>query len=277
MRISLLISTYNRPEALATVLRSIARQTYPPHEVLIGDDGSGTATEEVIKEAAKTLPIQHEWRPHEDFRAALMRNLCAARATGEYLVIVDDDIVLHPDFLADHRAAARPGFFIQGSRALLDQDASRAAMAAETFWPGFFASGLHNRKNAVRSPLLSRLASGQKEGLKGIRTCNFSLWREDFYRVNGFNEAFVGWGREDSELAARLFNSGLKRYNLRFAALACHLYHPPRTRAKLPVNDALLASTIAAHAAYCEHGLDSHLPPEKRKNREEMDQDGEPE
>lgn len=259
MRISVLISTYNRPDALAAVLRSIARQSFPAHEVLIGDDGSGPATEAVVKEAAKTLPIQHQWRPHEDFRAALMRNLCAARATGEYLVIVDDDILLHPDFLADHRDAAKQGFFVQGSRALLDERASAEAMKTEAYWPGFFAKGLRNRKNAVRSALLSRLASGPKEGLNGIRTCNFAVWREDFYRVNGFNEAFVGWGREDSELAVRLFNSGLKRFNLRFAALGCHLHHPPRTRSKLPVNDALLAGSMAAHAVYCEHGLDAHL------------------
>lgn len=259
MRISLLISTYNRPEALATALRSVARQTVAPHEILIGDDGSGAATAEVIRDAAKTLPIQHEWRPHEDFRAALMRNLCAARATGDYLVIVDDDILLHPEFLADHRAAAKPGFFIQGSRALLNEAASKIAIKNDAYWPGFFTPGLRNRKNVVRSALLSRLVSRRKDGLQGIRTCNFALWREDFYRVNGFNEAFVGWGREDSELASRLFNSGLKRFNLRFAALGCHLHHPPRSRIKLPANDSLLASTIAARATYCERGLDAHL------------------
>ncbi|MDR1744417.1 MAG: glycosyltransferase family 2 protein [Planctomycetota bacterium] len=259
MRISLLISTYNRPDALAAVLRSVARQTFRPHEVIIGDDGSDAATEKVIREAAKTLPIRHQWRPHEDFRLALMRNLCASRATGEYLAIIDDDILLHPDFLADHKNAARPGYFVQGSRTLLDEEASREAMAADHFWPAVSARGARNRKNLLRSPLLSRLASGRKAGLRGIRTCNFAVWREDFYRVNGFNEDFVGWGREDSEFVTRLFNAGVERFNLRFAALCCHLFHPPRSRSRIPANDALLAGTAAANAAWCEHGLDSHL------------------
>ncbi len=269
MRISVLISTYNRPDALGAVLRSLAAQTVQPHEVLIGDDGSGPETAAVIEDASKVLPIIHQWRPHEDFRAALMRNLSASRATGEYLVIVDDDILLHPEFLADHRDAAKPGYFVQGCRAILDEAASRTAMATDGYWPGFFAKGLRNRKNAVRSRLLSSVFSREKTGLRGIRTCNFAVWREDFYAVNGFNEDFVGWGREDSELAVRLFNSGLKRFNLRFAALGCHLHHPPRPRAKLPANDALLASTMAARSVWCEHGLDSHLDPADRPVRDD--------
>lgn len=259
MRISLLISTYERPDALAAVLRSVARQSMPPFEVVVGDDGSGPATAEVVKAAQRHLPLKHQWREHDGFRPARARNCCAAAATGDYLVIVDGDILLHRDFIADHAAAAKPGFFVQGSRTLLDECLSRQALKSDAYWPAFLASGVGNRKNLVRSPVLSRLFAGPVAGMRGIRTCNFAVWREDYERVNGFNEDFVGWGREDSEFAARLLNAGVKRRNLRFAALGCHLHHPPRPRDALERNDALLAGAVEdAKRIRCERGLNLH-------------------
>ena len=259
MRISLMISTYERPDALLAVLGSVWRQTLPPHQVVIGDDGSGPETEKVIKAAAEQgVPITHAWLPHDGFRLARMRNHAAAHATGDYLIITDDDILLHPEFLADHAAAAEKGYFVQGSRALLGEKPSEVAKRKPGYWPGLFTADVGNRKNVLRSSLLSGMFSGADTGLRGIRTCNFALWREDYARVNGFNEDFVGWGREDSEFVTRLFNAGVKRKNLRFAALGCHLYHPPRSREGLAANDAMLATAIETGATRCERGLNLH-------------------
>lgn len=257
-RVSLLISTYERPDALAAVLRSVSRQTVKPHQIIIGDDGSGEETKKVVRAAAQRMNVIHRWLPHEGFQLARMRNHAAAAATGEYLVIIDDDILLHPEFIADHANAAREGFFAQGSRVLLNDSTSAAALASETYWPPFFASLEGNRKNLLRVPFLSRLFGGEVQGSRGIRTCNFALWRKDYERVNGFNEAFTGWGREDSEFAGRLFKAGVKRRNLRFAALGCHLYHPPRSRENLEQNDALLAESLARDGFRCERGLNLH-------------------
>lgn len=257
-RVSLLISTYERPDALATVLRSVARQTLKPHQVVVGDDGSGPETAKVVREAAKGMNLIHRWLPHEGFQLARMRNYAAAVATGDYLVIIDDDILLHPEFIADHAAAAREGFFVQGSRALLGEKASEEALASDSYWPSFATPGVENRKNLIRSSLLARFFAVANTSLRRIRTCNFALWRKDYERVNGFNEDFTGWGREDSEFCSRLFKSGLRRRNLQYAALACHLYHPPRSRDGLEKNDALLAESIANSGFRCERGLNQH-------------------
>jgi glycosyltransferase involved in cell wall biosynthesis len=260
MKITLLMSTYERPEALAAVLRSVERQTRRPDEVVIGDDGSGPETAGVIREAEKRgLNIRHCWEEHQGFRAGRMRNLSLAASTGDYVIIIDDDILLHPEFVADHEATAAPGFFVQGSRALLGEKASAEAMRADAYWPSFFRPGIGNRKNLVRCRLLSRLFGRPHGSMRGIRTCNFALWRGDFIRVNGFNEDFVGWGREDSEFAARLYQAGLRRRNIRFQALVCHLHHPPRSRESLEHNDTLLAETLRRGAARCERGLNLHL------------------
>ncbi len=259
MRLSLLISTYERPDALATVLRSVRRQSRLPDEVVIGDDGSGPETAAVIKKAVDDgLPVRHVWHPHDGFRLGRSRNGCIAGSGGDYLVFIDDDILLHPDFLADHETAAKKGFFTQGTRALLDEAASRKALAADAYWPGLFEPGIGNRKNTIRSPWLARQCLREAQGIKGIRTCNFAVWRDDCVRVNGFNEEFVGWGREDSEFVTRLMNAGVRRQNIRFAALGCHLYHPPRSRDGLDRNDSLLAKTVEAGAVRCEQGLNLH-------------------
>ena len=260
MKITLCLSTYERPETLAAVFRSIERQTRRPDELVIGDDGSGPETARVIREAAERgLNIRHCWEEHQGFRLARMRNLSLAAATGEYAIIIDDDILLHPEFVADHEAAAETGFFVQGSRALLDESLSAEATRAEAYWPSFFSPGVGNRKNLVRCRLLARLFGRPNRKLRGIRTCNFALWRDDFIRVNGFNEDFVGWGREDSELVARLYKAGLRRRNLRFAALGCHLHHPPRSRESLEHNNMLLAEARRREDARCERGLNLHL------------------
>jgi hypothetical protein len=95
--------------------------------------------------------------------------------------------------------------------------------------------------------------------LRGIRGCNLAIWRDDLIRVNGYDEAFVGWGREDSELAARLINSGGLRRDLRGWALCYHLWHPPASRSGVEANDQLLSATVASRAKRCVLGLNQYL------------------
>lgn len=86
-----------------------------------------------------------------------------------------------------------------------------------------------------------------------------AFWREDCLRINGFNEAIIGWGREDSEFAVRLLNSGIYRHNIKFAAVAYHLYHTENSRATLPENDRILADAIAQKSTYCPKGISAYL------------------
>jgi hypothetical protein len=115
----------------------------------------------------------------------------------------------------------------------------------------FFASGIRRRRHAIRSLLLSRMLFGERVGQSAIRGCNQAYWKHDLLRVNGFNEAFVGWGREDNEIAARLYNVGIYRRNLKFQALAIHLHHPPRHPAGTNPNDAILHRAITGPGLTC--------------------------
>ena len=131
MRISLIISTYNSPEALDVCLRSVLRQTSSPYEVIIADDGSTDSTPEVIDRFTKEakFPVVHVWQKNEGFRLATIRNKAIARAKGDYIVQIDGDIMLHPEFIADHAAAAVRGHFVCGSRVLIQKELTEKIFA----------------------------------------------------------------------------------------------------------------------------------------------------
>ena len=260
MRISLAITTYNRMDALEVVLLSAFGQQILPDEILVADDGSGDGTRALIDHMRQTspVPLLHCWQEDHGFRAARSRNMAIAAASGDYLIFVDGDMVLHPAFIADHAEAARKNCFVQGNRVILSEVTTKTVLKDKMADISFCSSGIENRKNCLHLALCSTLFSSLSKSLSGIRTCNFAFWKEDAEAVNGFNEEFVGWGREDSEFAARLLNLGIKRKNLRFAAIAYHLFHPLSTRQDLPQNDLLLRKTIEEKLTWCSHGLDSH-------------------
>ncbi|MEA3420004.1 MAG: glycosyltransferase family 2 protein [Campylobacterota bacterium] len=257
MTVSLIVTTYNWPQALALVLISAMDQTVLPDEIVMADDGSISETAELIRNIAKEsmVPIYHAWQPDEGFRAASARNGAIRRASGEYLILIDGDMILHPRFIEDHLSYAKRGTFVQGSRVLLDEKKSEEVLQKRQYGFSLFEAGIHNRKNAFHSNMLYSLFSKDNSSLKGIKSCNFALFREDIDRVNGFNEDFIGWGREDSELAVRLMNAGIKRRDIRFHAIAYHLYHRENTRTSLPENDERLQEAIAQKKIWCDKGL----------------------
>ncbi len=256
--LTLVINTFNQPDYLNRVLHAVSRQCSLPDEVLLADDGSENETKMVFDQWRTVQPFrcEHLWQEHQGFRRARILNRTIASARGDYLVFLDGDTIPHPRFVADHRALAGESQFVQGHRALVGETAAK--------WFGqndFFADRrravLQNQisglKNAFRWPFALRKINPR---LRGIRGCNLAIWRADLVRVNGYNEAFVGWGREDSELAARLLNAGVRRLDVRGRALCCHLWHPPVSRDELAANDELLAKAILEKHTRCEQGLD---------------------
>ena len=263
MRHSLVLTTYNWPAALDLVLASALQQTQRPGEVLVADDGSGEPTAAVVRAyqsrfEAAGIPLHHVWHPDEGFRAAAIRNRALARARGDYILLIDGDCILHRDFVRSHLAFAKPGTFVQGTRVLLDEArAARALAHGETHF-GAFEKGIGNRLNALSLGWLSPLVPTSSDPLKGVRSCNMGFWLADAKRVNGFNERFVGWGREDSEFVARLVNAGVRRRKLKFGGIMYHLWHAERPRDALDANDELLRTVREAGAVWAEDGMDKY-------------------
>ena len=261
MRASLIVTTYNWKEALNLVLLSAARQVVPPDELLVADDGSRDDTRELIRSHQRRMPfpIRHIWQKDDGFRAGRVRNLGIAAAQGEYIILLDGDMVLHPNFIADHIGCSIPNTFVQGSRVLIGPKKTDRMLTEEIIDVGFFTRGIDRRRHTIRNRLLSRLLSAESMSTRSIKSCNQGFWRDDLIRVNGFNEDMTGWGREDNELGVRILNSGVKRRTLKFQALAYHLHHTRTLRARLSINDEILAATVAEKKTRCENGLEKHL------------------
>lgn len=264
MRTTLIVTTYNWPQALQLVLLSIRRQALMPFEVLVADDGSASETAALIaREAANfPVPLRHIWQEDEGFRAARIRNLAISAARGDYLLLIDGDMVLHPQFVRDHQRAARPGCFVQGVRVLTQPEGARRMLESQGTRLKFLSPGLRRRRHTLRLPWLSRIllplsASGSR--MAGIKTCNQGWWRRDLIALNGFDERMVGWGREDEELAQRAYHAGLRRRSLRFAGLAYHLFHRERHVAGNSANDVWLEQTRRERRTRCDLGLAQHL------------------
>jgi glycosyltransferase involved in cell wall biosynthesis len=260
--LTLAISTYERPDALAAVLETVASQSVAPDEVIIADDGSGETTRAVFERFAKAVsyPVHFVRQPHEGFRLARLRNLAIARAASPCIVFVDGDMLLHRHFIADHRRVARPGYFTQGVRVPLSPSLTSKVLEESTRAPGFLSPGLGLRRRVynVHSPALARVMRGLANGLISIKGSNQAFWREDLVAVNGFNEVFIGWGSEDKELVERLANRGTRRQTLLFGGIAYHLHHEPASRERRAVNERVLEETRARRLTRCGHGLDAH-------------------
>jgi glycosyltransferase involved in cell wall biosynthesis len=241
----------------------VERQSTPPGEIIIADDGSGAATLATIESFARSHrgPVRVVRQPHLGFRVARLRNLAIAAATCEYLVFIDGDMLLQEEFMADHVRFARRGRFTQGVRAHADAALTARLIAGSARFPTVATPGLGGLRRAylVRSAQGSRLMRHAANAFIALKACNLGAWRDDLMRVNGFNEDMVGWGPEDKELCARLGHAGVRRQTLLFGGIACHLHHPPASRAALEANLAILAATRASRRIRAEHGVDGHL------------------
>lgn len=270
MKVSVVALTYNWPAALERLLASLAAQTRLPNEVIVADDGSGGETRALVARMARDypVPLRHVWQEDRGFRAARARNRGIAASRGDYVILLDGDMLLHPHFVADHLMLAERGFFLQGGRikATREESAKLLAGGQPVFAPWSRADFQEfdgtKRLYAFRQPQLASWKSHSRNGGR-VMSCNMSFWRDDLLRVNGFDERMEGYGAEDRELVARLENAGLRRRALKWAALAVHLWHS--SRAQPDVNDLSLPNNRLFHATRtegvvrCARGIDAHL------------------
>lgn len=237
---SIVITTYNWPIALRAVLNALNMQTCQDFEILIADDGSKEETAQLIQQikAHYSVPIHHIWQDDQGFRAAMIRNKAIAAARGDYIIFLDGDCIPCPNFVAAHLRESEPGYFVAGNRILLTQEFTVKVLSEDIPIHGISILGwlkarLRGHCNKVLPLLIAaiNIASNALSGFRklrptrwqGAKTCNLAVWRADLLRVNGFEEKFVGWGYEDSDLVIRLINANVKRKGGRFAVPVIHL------------------------------------------------------
>lgn len=261
MTVSLIITTYNWKEALEMVLKSVLIQTVLPDEVIIADDGSRNDTKELIENFQKqfSIPLIHSWQEDKGFRLAASRNRAISKSSCEYIIVIDGDMILDKRFVENHIRYSSKGKYLQGSRVLMTEEYSKKLFSMKKFRkPSFFSKKMGNRQNSLYIPFLTNIfIKKESKDLNRIRGCNFSLYKDDIYLVNGFNEDFTTWGKEDSEFVQRLYNADIKRINLKFASIQYHIYHKEGKACNN--NIFLLENTINNNLKWCENGINKYL------------------
>jgi GT2 family glycosyltransferase len=271
MKISFVVLTYNRTDAFLVVLRSLSSQCGEDHEVVIADDGSRRDQVDMLLNACPTFrcPVRHIWHPDVGFTAAQARNLGASLATADYLVFLDGDCVPGPHFVAAHTRLAEPGCFVNGSRVLLSQRLTEDVVNGAidllsrpvSFW---IRARLQGNSNKLLHLLpwpwrLFRVKQGFQ--WQGIRSCNLGVWRGDFFKVNGFDETFQGWGHEDADLVLRLSHMGIRRKNGFMGTEVFHLWHRENKRDQESINKTRVLQRMKTAVIQAEKGL-SQIAPE---------------
>lgn len=263
--ISLIVTTYNRPDALDAVLRALSRQADRNFETIIVDDGSGAETEALVAawKSRHLLALRHIWQEDRGFRAAEARNKGIEAAQGRYCIFLDGDCLPRPDFVAVHRRLAEPGWFVAGNRVLLSQARTESVLTRgeqPERWRFSEAASQRRQGHLNRAfPLLHLPLGGLRKlrprAWRGARSCNLAVWRDDLIAIDGFDARFNGWGKEDSDLLVRLLNAGVRRKDGNFATAVFHLYHPEADRTLLQENERRLQAVINNRATRAERGL----------------------
>lgn len=268
VKISVIISTYNRIDMLRMALNALAAQDDQDFSVIIADDGSSDDMIEFIRQYKQTVSfqLQHAWQEDNGFRVARARNMAAMKAAGNYLVFIDADIVVRKDFIRQHRKLAEPGWLVAGNRVLLREKLTERALAkqlplheyTQKQWRIASWNGDSNRSFSLLPLPLGFLRKLRPKAWRSCKGCNMAMWKKDYLAVNGSDEEFSGWGYEDSDLIIRMMRTGIKRKEGRFAVTAVHLWHKENDRSRVKLNRQRLKKLIKGDRIDAVIGIAQH-------------------
>jgi glycosyltransferase involved in cell wall biosynthesis len=263
--ISVILTTYQREDALGAVLRGLARQSDRSFEIIVADDGSGPATRELVERGAAGLDVtlKHVWQEDRGFRAGEARNRAVLASRGSYCIFLDGDCIPRPDFIAVHRRLAEPGWFVTGNRILMSREFTERVLAqgrevellSLQDWIALRRQGNINRLAPMLPLPLGPLRKLRAGAWRGARSCNLAVRRSDLDGVDGFDATYSGWGLEDSDLLIRLLRAGVRRKDGNFATGVLHLWHPENDRSSLPENQQRLDAIEQGHRIRAIAGL----------------------
>ena len=257
--ISVLLATYNWPQALKLCLESLATQTDKNFEIIIADDGSTESTKQVIDSFQGSHPaaIKHLWQEDQGFRKTKILNQAIAAAHGDYLVFLDGDCIVQPDFVARHRELAQKGYLVTGSRILLNQSLTQELLSWSQWSFQQFCAGLLSKRfsGGINKywPLKIKLGNGSWRDYKKfvwrrIKGCNMACWKADAEAINGFDESMTGWGHEDADFIFRLQHHGIRRKSGSWSTEVLHLFHKIHDQSNAAENARRVREKILAKA-----------------------------
>ena len=223
---SVVVSVYNQMRELELVLAALAAQSDLAFDVILADDGSMPPAAQLAERLAPSLPfaVRHVWQPDEGFCKARIQNVAALSTSSELLIFLDGDCIPFRDLVAVYRRRALPGEFLAGSVVDLDVATSRALTPASVRSGAHeSAVGLGARCVLARRHFVNWWHRGRRQRRPRIRGGNFAVAADLFHAVNGFDEVYCGYGKEDTDLRDRMRNAEARGISLWTSARATHL------------------------------------------------------
>ncbi len=258
---TLIITTYNWPEALELVLISVKNQSILPTEVIIADDGSKNETKQLIEKYQTNFPVplKHVWHEDSGFNKSMILNKAIVNAVGNYIIQSDGDCILHPHFVKDHLDFSEKGTYLFGCRVNIQKVYLNILFSKKQTRFNSFSKGIKKRSRALHISILSQFYKKSNLFSKKYRGCNTSYFKANAIAINGYNEDIKGWGREDSEFALRLHNLGIDGRRLRYRGIVFHIYHLEKAKDRLEINDDIEQKAILEKHVWCVNGIDKYL------------------
>ena len=272
MKTSVIVPTYNRPQALKLSLLSLAGQSVLPSEVLIADDGSGGETRDLIlvmqEQLKHAFPIKHIWQEDAGFRKSRILNETVRHSTGDYLIFIDGDCMAHRHFIRAHLEYSSSDAVISGKRVEIGRQLSERLMEKERVmnrltFPLLWDSARHQSRRVaesvqIRNRFLRRLLHRDRITNDGVWGCNFSLYKELFIAINGSDEDFIDASLEDNDIGIRVLNQGKRVRSVRGLAIVFHLWHKSTWSFHNDIfmyNVAIMKRRIANKETVCKNGI----------------------
>lgn len=239
MKVSLIISFYNKISWLKLVLAGLNRQSLMDFEVIIADDGSSREVVNVLQEIIPNyfFPINHVWHKDLGWKKNIILNKAVVASKSDYIIFIDGDCIPHRHFIKDHFSNRVKDHVLVGRRLHLSSSLSLKLTERKVekgYLENFgmlklFYGQLHGRKckhweNGIYAPRFVRPFINRKD--KGILGSNFSLYKHNLLSVNGFDERYLAPAvGEDTDLELRLRNIGCKMKSIKHLAIQYHLFH----------------------------------------------------
>ncbi|MDP9160874.1 MAG: galactosyltransferase-related protein [Acidobacteriota bacterium] len=256
---SVIIGTYDDLDILETSLAAFAVQSFRNFEIVVADDGSNQDYVPALKLWAPRFShgIQHVIHEKRGFRKARILNRAIQVSRFGNLIFVDMDCLPRNDFVETHLKYLAPETVIAGRRVHLSRDVIPSPSEILKNGMGFGPLSLLRLwlrgkarviEHGIASPFFYESSNNSLQG------SNFSVHKKDVEAVNGFNEAFEGWGKEDMELGLRLQFSGVRIRNLRNKVIQYHLTHP-QLPSHNPASDQIFETTKATRMVRAPKGL----------------------
>lgn len=258
--LSLLISVFQRHDLLERLFVSLGNQTFSDYEIIVADDGSGPEMADVIQRYRGILgrSVHHVWQEDDGFRKTIIVNRAVTEASADYLVFIDGDCMLHHRFLERHFRRRRSARVLAGRRVMFDRgltervtldDIRTRRIERVSYW--WNHAGKNDKRNGFYAPLVDGIRNRLRADHR-ILGSNFSVHREDFLRVNGYDERIVGRGLEDNNLCARFLNSGMRLCSVRYEAIQYHCFH---TSEPIPHSDEFMRQYRESGETRTRHGI----------------------